>query len=116
MSETVASALQLVREEHTGETWLFFRMMDRLFDAVNVKNPLEGGHKRKDSRAPYYTHTDERFLLKVMCTLILTTSFQCELYISSLHSVAERRLHWQLGEGRHVQKGQGGKGEQEAMY
>lgn len=45
----VASALQLVREEHTGETRQFFRMMDRLFDAVNVKNPLEGGHKRKES-------------------------------------------------------------------
>ena len=57
----MASALQLLDEEKTRETRLFIRMMDRFFDALNVKNPLEGKHKRKDSRAPYYSTKDERF-------------------------------------------------------
>ncbi len=61
MSETVASALQFLDDDRTRETRLFIRMIDRFFDAVNVKNPLEGRHKRKDSRAPYYSAIDERF-------------------------------------------------------
>ena len=48
----MASALQLLDEDKTTETRLFIRMMDTFFDAMNVKNPLEGKHKRKDSRAP----------------------------------------------------------------
>ena len=46
MSETVASALQLLDEDNTRETRMFLRMMDRFFDAQNVKNPL-GRHKRR---------------------------------------------------------------------
>ena len=41
MSETVASALQFVNEEQTRETRLFIRMIDKFFDALNVKNPVE---------------------------------------------------------------------------
>ena len=48
MSETVASALQMVDEENTRETRLFIRMIDMWFDALNVKNRLEGQLKRKD--------------------------------------------------------------------
>ena len=55
MSETVASALQLLDEEKMRETRLFVGMMDTFFDAMNVKNPLEGKHKRKDGPAPYYS-------------------------------------------------------------
>lgn len=50
MSETVALALQLLDEERSRETRLFIRMMDLFFDAVNVRNPVEGHHKRKPSR------------------------------------------------------------------
>ena len=67
MSETVASALQLVNEERTRETRHFIRMIDRFFDAMNVKNPLEGQQKRKGSRAPYYSATDERFKVRSRC-------------------------------------------------
>ena len=45
MSETVASALQHVNEEGTRETRHFIRTIDRFFDAMNVKNPLEGQQK-----------------------------------------------------------------------
>ena len=40
----------------------FIRMIDRLFDVMNVKNPLEGQQKQKSSRAPYYSATEERFI------------------------------------------------------
>lgn len=66
LSETVASALQLLDEEKTRETRLFIRMMDTFFDAMNVKNPLEGKHKRKDGRAPYYSAKDERFKVNAL--------------------------------------------------
>ena len=36
-------------------------MIDLFFDALNVKNPLEGKLKRKPFRLPYYSYQDERF-------------------------------------------------------
>ncbi len=66
MSETVASALQFVDEERTRETRHFIRMIDMLFDALNVKNPLERKLKRKPSQLPYYSHQDEQFKLSVI--------------------------------------------------
>ena len=61
MSETVASALQMVDEENTRATRLFIRMIDMCFDALNVKNRLEGQLKRKDFRLPYTDPSDQRF-------------------------------------------------------
>lgn len=61
MSETVASALQFVNEEQTRETRVFIRMIDKFFDVLNVKNPVEGQHKRKDNRVPFKSPKDERF-------------------------------------------------------
>ena len=61
MSEMVASALQFVDEERTSETWQFIRMIDLFFDALNVKNPLEGKLKRKTFHHPYCNSQNERF-------------------------------------------------------
>lgn len=61
MSETVASALQVVNEDNTRATRLFIRMTDMCFDALNVKNTLEGKLKRKNYRLPYTDPLDERF-------------------------------------------------------
>ena len=61
MSEMVASALQFVDEERTSETWQFIRMIDLFFDALNVKNPLEGKLKRKTFHHPYCSPQNERF-------------------------------------------------------
>jgi len=49
MSETVASGLQMLDEENTRATRLFIRMIDMFFDALNVKNTVEGKVKRKHS-------------------------------------------------------------------
>ena len=37
MSEIVASALQMIDEENTRATYLFIRMIDMCFYALNVK-------------------------------------------------------------------------------
>ena len=57
----MASALQFVDDEGTRETRTLIRMMDRFFDCVNVKNPLEHKLKRKDTRAPFHKVNDWRF-------------------------------------------------------
>ena len=57
MSETVASALQVVNEDAR----LFIRMTDMCFDALNVKNTLEGKLKWKNYQLPYTDPLDERF-------------------------------------------------------
>ena len=67
MSETVASALQMVDEENTRATRLFIRMIDMWFDALNVKNRLEGQLTRKDFRLPYTNSSDYRFRLHISC-------------------------------------------------
>ena len=65
MSETVASALQMVDEENTKATRLFIRMIDMWFDALNVKSTLEGQLKRKDFRLPYTSPSDYRFRVQI---------------------------------------------------
>ena len=61
MSESVASALQMLNKEGTRETRLFIRMIDMFFDYLNVKSPLLGKLKRKESIVPYMSRSDERF-------------------------------------------------------
>ena len=69
MSETVASALQFVNEENTRETRKFIRMIDQFFDALNVKNPLEG-KLEETIPLPYCSPRDERFKV-ILCVGIL---------------------------------------------
>lgn len=76
MSESVASALQVVDNDNTQETRLFIRMIDKFFDLLNVKGPQMAKLKRKDSIAPYSSPSDERF--KVQCIKI----YMLLLYIS----------------------------------
>lgn len=52
MSETVASAVQMIDEENTGATRLFIRMINKCFYAFNVKSTLEEKLKRKEFRLP----------------------------------------------------------------
>jgi len=59
MSETVASALQVIDEDNTRATRLFIRMIDMCFDALNVKNTLEGKLKRKEFQLPYTDPLDK---------------------------------------------------------
>ena len=61
MSESVASALQLINSEGTRETRYFIRMIDRFFDCLNGKSPILHHLKRKDNIAPYSSCTDSRF-------------------------------------------------------
>lgn len=64
MSETVASALQMIDEENTGATRLFIRMVDMCFYALNVKSTLEGKLKRKEFQLPYTDPLDSRFQVR----------------------------------------------------
>ena len=91
MSETVASALQFVDDDRTRETRQFICMIDIFFDALNVKNPLEGKLKMKPFRLPYYTPQDEPFKVWMasypaftfLFLLMFFTSAGCEaVYIS----------------------------------
>ena len=69
LSETVASALQVLSKDDTVETRLFIRMMDRFFDCLNVKSPCQGIMERKQYRRPYSSPNDHRFkVLSVSCT------------------------------------------------
>ena len=61
LSESVASALQILNDEGTKETCRFIRMIDAFFDCLNVKGTMVAIMKRKDSVAPYKNSTDERF-------------------------------------------------------
>ena len=61
MSESVASALQILNDEGTKETRHFIRMIDAFFDCLNVKGTMVAIVKRKDSVAPYKNPSDERF-------------------------------------------------------
>lgn len=65
MSATVADALTFYDNEETTETRTFLRMIDQLFDCLNVRSKLEGKLKRKESRLPYTSPNDHRF--KVVC-------------------------------------------------
>jgi hypothetical protein len=61
LSESVASALQMLNGEGTRETRHFIRMIDAFFDCLNVKGTMVAKMKRKDSVAPYENPSDERF-------------------------------------------------------
>ena len=61
LSDTVANALTFLDNDATRETRLFIRLMDIFFDCLNVKSPIEGKLKRKDSRLPYKKPDDWRF-------------------------------------------------------
>ena len=65
MSETVASALQILRPDGTRETRLFIRMMDQFFDCLNVKSPKMGILHRKDYCLPYTSPSDHCFKVYV---------------------------------------------------
>lgn len=65
MSETVASAFQILRPDETHETRLFIRMMDQFFDSLNVKSPKMGILYRKDYCLPYTSPSDHRFKVYV---------------------------------------------------
>ena len=72
MSESVASALQILNNKGTRETRVFIRMIDTFFDYLNVKSPKLGQLKRKDSILPYRLCSDERF--KVFLAIVLDIS------------------------------------------
>lgn len=70
MSETVASALEFMDKDNTQQTRLFVRMVDKFFDCLNVKIPLLGQIKNKESIAPYASPTDHRFTVRRACACI----------------------------------------------
>ena len=59
LSESVSKALTLTGRDDVTETVKFTANFDKFFDILNVKNLVEGKHKRKDSRLPY-TSASER--------------------------------------------------------
>lgn len=61
MSQSVASALEIISKEKTKETRVFIRNVDKFFDCLNVKSPLLGKLKRNDNILPYKNSSDERF-------------------------------------------------------
>ena len=61
MSESVASALQVLDRDKTRETRVFIRMIDQFFDCLNVRGPQMGKLKRKENLKPYESHRDHRF-------------------------------------------------------
>ena len=67
MSESVASALQCIDPDGTEQTRLFIRMINNLFDCMNVKGPQVAKVRQKDNLAPYKSPTDER--VQVCCEL-----------------------------------------------
>ena len=66
MSESVASALEVLDRESTQETRVFIRMIDRFFDCLNVSTPMTGQLKRKENLAPYRSGKDERFKVSIL--------------------------------------------------
>ena len=57
----MASALEFLDCDGTQQTRLFIRMIDRFFDYLNVRSPVLGHMKRKESIAPYKSPSDYRF-------------------------------------------------------
>ena len=88
MSVTVASALQFIDEERTKETRQFICMIDLFFDALNVKNILEGKMKRKSFSLPYYTPPR----LKIQGIIYVHTVTITYQIIHFIFSVAGKRL------------------------
>ena len=61
MSESVACASEFMDNDCTQQTRIFIRMVDKLFDYLNVKSPKMALLKRKDSIGPYKSPNDEHF-------------------------------------------------------
>ncbi len=66
MSESVASALQVIDSDATQQTRLFIRMIDKFFDLLNVKGPQMAKLKRKENSLPFKKATDERFIKEAL--------------------------------------------------
>ena len=63
MSETVSKALRLTGGDEATETVLFIKMVDKMFDCLNVSSISKGKLKRKPFVLPY--HSPSEFGLKV---------------------------------------------------
>lgn len=64
----MASALEVVSRESTSETRIFIRNIDKFFDCLNGKGPLQATRKNNSNIAPYVNKSDERF--KVRYTVV----------------------------------------------
>ncbi|CAC5368332.1 THAP9 [Mytilus coruscus] len=60
LSSTVANALEMMYGDNVTETVNFIRIMNKLFDCLNVRNLYEGRNKRNPDLEPYTTVNDER--------------------------------------------------------
>lgn len=60
LSESVANALKLSVRENVKETVKFVTNFDKFFDMLNVKNLINGKHRRKDFQLPYNSISDSR--------------------------------------------------------
>ena len=68
LSESVSKALALVGGDEAAETSRFTAMMDKFFDALNVRNYTHGLHARKEFQMPYISAKDKR--LKVHALIV----------------------------------------------
>ena len=98
LSETVASALQVLTKDDTVETRLFIRMMDCFFDCLNVKSPRQGILERKEYRRPYSSHNDHRFKVFSKSPACIYTHAHPQSYIHTCtitqsHTPAQTHLH-----------------------
>ena len=68
MSETIASALRILRPDETRETRLFIRVINQFFDCLNVTCPKMGVLQRKDYCLPYTSPNDHRLKIFIYAT------------------------------------------------
>ena len=66
MSESVASALDVLNNEATQETRIFIRMIDRFFDIMNIRTPSEVSQKNKERKKPFTKPDDHRFKVHII--------------------------------------------------
>ena len=71
LSEQVAKAMEFKDDDSLSETIRFVRMMDKLFDILNVNNFTKGKHQLKAFQDPYISNDDFR--------LSVSSSFHCDL-------------------------------------
>ena len=85
----VTSALELMDKDNTQQTRLFIRMVNKFFDCLNLKCPLLGQIKNKESVAPYTctTPTDHRFKVGRACASSYIKDFVV-IYLCTPISVA----------------------------
>ncbi|CAC5374861.1 THAP9 [Mytilus coruscus] len=60
LSSTVANALEMLYGDNVTETVNFIRVMNRVFDCLNVRSLYEGRNKRNPDLNPYNSSNDER--------------------------------------------------------